>query len=135
MVRRRRLLILLGLAVLAIVAPLTFVHWTAPDVAPPAGLARPIADFRAALAGHMDRGPLFDHRFVGIETGPDDLVILYFEERPFPFLFATGELYMASRCRPLAALDPEQMSGGTVAGSRATDEELQHLRSDAQPDC
>jgi len=100
----------------------------------PVGLSHPIGDFGSVLASQLDQPPLTGARFVGMETGPDRLIVLFFELRPYPYL--GGRLaFLASRCVPPDRLDPWGMSGGFIDGDPATDSELAYLRSDAQPRC
>ncbi len=116
-------------------APVGLARLTLPDAPPPAGLTRPIRDFSDAIWHLFERPPWIYARYVDVETEPDDLVVLYFEVRPYPYLAADSEVYLVSRCSPMGALDPMGMGGGTVIGSRADDPELEYLRSDAQPPC
>lgn len=135
MMRRRRLLVVLTLLIIAHpAASLGFVRLAFPDAPPPAGLARPIAEFGSTLASQLDR-PLTHARFVRAETGPDGLTILFFELHSYPFVLPSRLAYLVSRCAPLEALDPRGMGGGIVQGDPATDDELEYLRSDAQPPC
>jgi len=130
---RRAALLVVFVAVLA--APVVLVRLALPDAPPPAALGRPIRDFSDAIWHLFERSPLTYARYVDIETGPDNLVVLYFEVRPYPYLAADSEVYLVSRCTPIAALGPIGVGGGTVIGSRADDAELEFLRSDAQPPC
>jgi hypothetical protein len=129
----RRLGVLVIAVVALVAAPLAF-RLATPDAPPPAGLHRPVAEFGTVLANQLDQPPLTHARFVGAETGDDDLVILLFELRPYPYI--GGRLaYLVSRCVAPAALDPMGMGGGFIDGDRASDVELAYLRSDAQPPC
>jgi hypothetical protein len=105
-----------------------------PDAAAPQGLALPVDAFGTVLARALDQPPLTKARFAGIETGPDGLVVLFFELRPYPYV-RSRLAYLASRCVALGELDPTGMGGGFVDGDPAMDAELAYLRSDAQPPC
>jgi hypothetical protein len=107
---------------------------TVPAAPAPSVLARPVGEFGDVLARQLDQPPLTDVRFVGSETGPHSLVILFFELRPYPFV-GSRLAFLASRCVPPDRLDPWGMSGGFIDGDPATDAELAYLRSDAQPPC
>ena len=124
---------LLGVFAALMAAPFA-VPFGLPDVPAPPDLTRPIGEFGSVLARELDQPPLTDARFVGAETGPDGLVVLLFELRPYPYL--GGRLaYLAGRCVPPEELDPSGMGGGFIDGDPATDTELAYLRSDAQPAC
>lgn len=133
--RPRRLIATIGVVVVILVAPVVVARLALPDAPAPTGMVRPIRDFSDAIWHLSDRPPWIHARYVDIETGPDDLVVLYFEVRSWPYLATESEVFLASRCTPIEALDPTGMSGGTVSGSRAEDAELDFLRSDAQSAC
>ncbi|MCI0347347.1 MAG: hypothetical protein L0221_18190 [Chloroflexi bacterium] len=119
-----------------LLAPIALARLTLPDAATPTGLGRPIRQYSDAIWHLFDRTPLTYARFVEMETGPNSLVVLYFEVLSYPYLAPEAEVYLVSRCAPLDALDPNAMGGGTVEGeSRSSDAELTYLRSDAQPPC
>ena len=106
----------------------------APDHTTPASVARILTEARRTLSAQLDL-PASAIRYVGIETRDrDELVVLQFEIRSFPFL-AIERAYLFSRCTPLDDLDPAGMGGGRGVTDFATDPELEHLRSDAQPPC
>ena len=107
---------------------------TAVQAPTPAVLTRPIGEFGSVLASQLDQPPLTVARFVGMETGPDRLIVLLFELRPYPYL--GGRLaFLVSRCVLPDRLEPWGMGGGFIDGDPATDSELAYLRSDAQPPC
>jgi len=137
MIRPGRRAAIVAIRALAIVlaAPVVLARVALPDASPPAGLARSIRDFSDAIWHLSDRPPWIHARYVDVETRPDGLIVLYFEVRSWRYLTADFEVYLASRCAPIEALDPVGMGGGTVIGSRADDAELEFLRSDAQPPC
>jgi hypothetical protein len=123
------------LAALILGAPIAFARLTLPDAAPPTGLSRPIRVFSDAIWHQFNRSPLTYARFVEVETGPDGLIVLYFEVRSYPYLAPDAEVYLVSRCAPIGALEPIGMGGGSVEESRSSDAELAYLRSEAQPSC
>ena len=133
--RPRRLAVTLAVVALLLAAPVGLARLTLPDATPPTGLGRPIRAFSDAIWHLFGRSPLWYTRFVAVETGPDDLVILYFEVRDYPYLTPGAEVFLVARCSPIGAIDPAGMGGGTVIGTRANDAELEYLRSDAQPEC
>lgn len=93
-----------------------------------------LPDAKRYLTGHLDLSLTYV-RLSGVELRDhDDLVILMFELRPLPYIASEGA-YLFSRCTPLERLDPHQMGGGTGVSQFATDIELAHVRSDAQPPC
>lgn len=104
------------------------------DAPAPASVERLLPDAKGYLAGQLDL--VGAHvRFIGAELRErDDLVILKFELRPFPYLSAEGA-YLVSRCTPVGQLDPFGMGGGRGVADFATDPELEHARSGAQPPC
>ena len=118
-----------------LIAPVVVARVTLPDAPPPAGLSRPIREFSDAIWHQFERPPWSHARYIGIETGPDGLIVLYFEVRSYPYLAVDSQVWLASRCSPIGTIGPNMGGGGTVSGSRSTDEELQFLRSDAQPPC
>ncbi len=127
------MLMLAPVAVAAFVGPQA-VATIAPDRDAPSLVRRILPDAKRVLAGQLDLWPA-SIRYTGMETRRvDELVILQFEVRAFPF-FAVDRAYLASRCTPLADLDPAAMGGGRGVTDFATDAELEHLRSDAQPPC
>ena len=122
------------LAGLAVLAPCATVLATPPDEPVPPEVAPKLAAAKHSLVHNLDRG-WTRARFVGIETrAADQLVVLRFEIYGWPNL-APVRAYLASRCRPLAELDPRMMSGGVVEGDFATNPELEHIRSSAQNPC
>jgi len=125
----------MALAALSLGAPIALARLTLPDAAPPTGLSRPIREFGDAIWHLFDRSPLTYARFVEMETGPDGLIVLYFEVRSYPYLAPEAEVYLVSRCEPVAALEPTGIGGGTVVGDRDADPELAYLRCEAQPRC
>ena len=104
----------------------------APDEAAPEAVERLLRDAKNYLAQQLDL--VAAHlRFIGMEhRDRDDLVILKFDLRPFPFL-ATEGAYLVSRCTPLEDLDPLAMGGGRGVKDFATDTELAHARTNAEP--
>lgn len=132
---RRAAIVAIPALVVVLAAPVMLARLALPDASAPAGLGRPIRDFSDAIWHLFERPPWIHARYVDIGTGPDDLVVLYFEVRSWPYLAADSEVYLVSRCSPIGALDPAGMGGGTVIGSRADDAELEFLRSDSQPPC
>jgi hypothetical protein len=129
----RHRLIVLGL-VIAAIAPFGFVRLAFLDAPAPDRLSYPIGEFDRVVASQLKRR-LSQARFTAIERGSDELVVLYFELRVYPFVGSPELAYLSSRCTPLEAIDPWGMGGGIVQGDPATDEELAYLRSDAQPPC
>jgi hypothetical protein len=125
----------MAVAALILGAPIALARLTLPDAAPPTGLGRPIREFGDAIWHLFERSPLTYARFVETETGPDALIVLYFEVRSYPYLAPEAEVYLVSRCEPIGALEPIGMGGGTVVGDRDADPELAYLRSEAQPPC
>jgi hypothetical protein len=126
-------LILVGLA-----APSLVSRVVNRDVEPPEGLGRPIADFGTALANQLDQPTGTHVRFLGHIFGAgDQLLILTFELRPWPHVAPPTVAYLASRCVPLAALDPYRMGGGVIVGGDvSSDPEVNHLRDpERQPPC
>jgi hypothetical protein len=106
----------------------------APDADAPPAVERILPRAKRYLAGQLDAFTSVV-RYIGWEhRATDDLVILMFELRPFPFITADGA-YLVSRCTPMEDLDPDGMGGGRGVRDFQTDPELEYLRSDAQPDC
>jgi hypothetical protein len=138
-VRRERVVrrVLFGSAavlLLVVVGVSTLFSAVAPDDEAPAEVQRILPEARHHLVTQLD---LYTSivRYVGWEHRPaDDLVILKFEVRQFPFIFV-DRAYLGSRCVPIADLDPLLMDGGVGILDFATDPELEFLRSDAQPAC
>jgi hypothetical protein len=119
---------------LVVLAPCATVLLTPTDVAAPAALAPKLAEAKHAVVHNLDRG-WTRARYVGVETrASDDLVVLMFELYGWPN-FVPLRAYLASRCRPIAEIEPRMMSGGVVFGDFASDPELEHLRSPAQGPC
>ena len=106
----------------------------APDVDAPPDVGRILPAAKRSLAGQLDAFTSVV-RYVGWEHRErDDLVILMFELRPFPFI-TVDRAYLVSRCTPVEELDPDGMGGGRGVHDFRTDPELEFLRSDAQPPC
>lgn len=124
----------LAVIALILIAPIVLARLTWPDAPAPAGLNRPIRAFGDEIWHLFEKSPLTYARFVDVEMGPDDLVILYFETRKYPYFGASEEVYLYARCAPIHAIEVHSMGGGTVVGSRATDSELVFLRT-GQPAC
>jgi hypothetical protein len=131
----RRLLLATALVVLLLVAvPMAAFQIRLPDASAPEPVDRILVDAKRYLAGQLDL-PVAHIRYVGLETRDvDDLVVLEFELRSFPWVAAEGA-YLVSRCTPLEELDVFGMGGGRGVEDFDTDPELRHLRSDAQPPC
>ncbi len=105
-----------------------------PDAAAAPAVQRLLPEAKSYLAGQLDAWPAH-LRYTGAELRErDHLVILMFELRQFPFLGA-DRAYLVSRCTPVDRLNPNGMGGGRGVTDYATDPELVHLRSDAQPPC
>lgn len=106
----------------------------APDAEAPPHVERILPRAKRYLVGQLDAFTSVV-RYVGWEHRErDDLVILMFELRPFPFV-TVDRAYLGSRCTPIEDLDPEAMGGGRGIQEFRTDPELEYLRSDAQPSC
>jgi hypothetical protein len=105
------------------------------DEQAPPELSRLLPSAKRALLAGLDHPPVHV-RYLGLERRRhDELLIIRFELRPYPFVSAEGA-YLASRCRPLETFDADafySMGGGIT--DFATDPELAYLRSDAQPPC
>lgn len=127
------LFVLAAMLAVAIGGPL-LVMALAPDREAPPQVERILPDAKRYLVGQLDAFTSVV-RYVGWEhREEDDLVILMFELRPFPFL-TLDRAYLGSRCTPIEQLDPNGMGGGRGVDDFRTDPELQHLRSGAQPAC
>jgi hypothetical protein len=131
----RILAVVVALVVLVFVAlPTLILPFVAPDATAPSAVGRLLPDAKRALASNLDSALAYV-RYLGVETRQrDQLVVLQFEIRPWPYVFA-DRAYLASRCTPIANLDPRAMSGGRGVSDWATDPELTYLRSDAQEPC
>jgi hypothetical protein len=130
-----RVLSVAAIVVLAVIfAPIAILPTALPDADAPPAVESILPDAKRYLAQQLDL-PLAHVRLSDVELrARDDLVILMFELRPFPYIASEGA-YVASRCTPLERLHPQQMGGGRGVADFATDTELAHLRSDAQPPC
>ena len=104
------------------------------DAPAPAAVERLLPDAKNYLAGQLDLVAAHVRFIVAELRERDDLVILKFELRPFPYLSAEGA-YLVSRCTPVEQLDAVGMGGGRGVADFATDPELEHARSGAQPPC
>ena len=121
------------------ISPVVVVEALARDATPPAEMSAPLDSAKRALAGQYDLIPLVQRvRYVDLEYRPtDDLVLLYFEIRSYPYLWSR-EAFLVSRCVPLADFTADTfagMGGGYVQSSRASDPELVHLRGPGQGTC
>jgi hypothetical protein len=136
MTTMRRMLFagILVLAMVTALTPLVLLPALAPDASTPPEVERLLPDAKRYLSGQLDL--VAAHiRYTGVELREhDQLVILEFELRPFPYLAAEGA-YLVSRCTALEELDPFSMGGGRGVQDFATDPELAHARSGAQPPC
>lgn len=122
-----------AVVMLALLGPL-LVSVLAPDAEAVPAARRLLPDAKGVLSRQLDLPPSVI-RFTGIEMRDDDqLVIMRFELRAFPFIFSEGA-YLGSRCTPLDELDPASMGGGRGIVDFETDPELEYLRSGAQPAC
>ena len=102
------------------------------DEPAPAAVEPVLPDAKNYLAQQLDLAAA-DLRFIGMEhRDQDDLVILKFALRTFPYLTAEGA-YLVSRCIPPEDLDPLAMGGGRGVRDFATDTELVHARSGVDP--
>lgn len=127
------LMVLAAMLAVATGGPL-LVMALAPDREAPPEVERILPDAKRYLVGQLDAFTSVV-RYVGWEhREKDDLVILMFELRPFPFL-TFDRAYLGSRCTPIEQLDPNGMGGGRGVDDFQTDPELQNLRSGAQPAC
>lgn len=131
---RRFLPVAIVVALVLLVAPATLLGLAAPDAVAAPEVQRLLPEAKRYLAGQLDLG--WAHlRYRGAELRErDDLVILRFELRPFPFVASEGA-YLVSRCTPLIELDPNRMGGGRGVTDFETDLELTHARSEAQRPC
>ncbi len=121
------------------ISPVVVAEALARDATPPAELSAPLDSANRILAGQFDLIPLVQRvRYVDMEyRTTDDLVVLYFEIRAYPYLWSR-EAFLVSRCMPLADFTADSfagMGGGYVQSSRASDPELVHLRGPAQGTC
>jgi hypothetical protein len=118
---------------IGVLAPMA-VSVMVPDREAPAAVERLLPEAKRWLSSQLDLG-VSAIRYVGVETrDSDDLVILMFELRPFPYITVDGA-YLASRCVPLEDLDLMGMSGGRGVTDFASDPEIEYLRSGAQSAC
>lgn len=122
-----------------VVSPVVFVEAVARDAAPPAELAPGLLEAELGFVGQFDLIPLVDHvRYVDLEyRQSDDLVLLFFEIRRYPYL-SSEEVWLGSRCVPPADFTADTfagMGGGYVHASRATDPELVYVRGPDQSPC
>ena len=126
--------ILAGLIGVQLLVPTVVLMVATPDAEAPAAVRQLLPEAKRALASGFEL-PLAYVRFLGLETrDADQLVILHFELRPWPYL--ASELgYLASRCTPLEEIDPRGMSGGRGVVDFETDAELAYFRSGSQPPC
>jgi hypothetical protein len=121
------------LAVIAL-APRASLVAVPPDATAPAELQVKLPAAKVALADALDRHQWTRVRYIGMEArASDNLVVLMFEMYRWPNILPS-RAFLASRCRPLAEIEPRSMGGGVV-DDFATDAELQHLRSPAQTPC
>jgi len=121
------------------ISPVVVVEALARDPTPPAELSAPLDSAKRVLAGQFDLIPLVQRvRYVDTEYRPtDDLVLLYFEIRSYPYLWSR-EAFLVSGCVPLADFTADsfsRMGGGYVQSSRTSDPELVYLRGPGQPTC
>lgn len=122
----------LALVVLASVMWVTYRSAMAPDAAAPPAVARILPAARSHLSAQLDVDPA-QVRYTGVESREtDDLVILRFEIRPFPYIASEGA-YLFSRCRPIEQLDVSGMGGGRGVVDFETDPELEFLRAADEP--
>lgn len=106
----------------------------APDAEAPPAVERILPGAKRYLVGQLDAFTSVV-RYIGWEHRErEDLVILMFELRPFPFV-TVDRAYLGSRCTPIEDLDPEGMGGGRGIQDFRIDPELEYLRSEAQPSC
>lgn len=109
------------------------------DAPPPNWLASGLGEAERAIVGQFDLVPVLDHvRLLDVEyRQSDDLVLLYFEIRRYPYL-SGAEVWLGSRCVPISDFIADGfpgMYGGYVHGSRALDEELVYVRGPDQSPC
>lgn len=120
-------------------SPVVLVELLGRDATPPVELAVPLDSAKRIVAGQFDLIPLVQRvRYVDSEYRPaDDLVLLYFEIRSYPYLWSS-EAFLVSRCVPLADFTADTfagMGGGYLDTSRAADPELVYLRGPDQSPC
>lgn len=133
------MLLRIGLTLTAVLLAITvggplLVTVAVPDLEAPPEVERILPQAERYLAGQLDEFTAVV-RYIGWEhRDRDDLVILMFELRPFPYV-AADRAYLVSRCTPIEDLDPERMGGARGVQDFRTDAELEYLRSDAQPAC
>lgn len=133
--RLRRDLILgaVGLLLLPFALPVVILR----DEPAPPELSPLLPSAKRALLAALEHPPVHV-RYLGLERRRrDELLVIRFELRPYPFFSAEGA-YVASRCRPLETFDADafySMGGGSGVTDFQTDPELVYLRSDAQPPC
>jgi hypothetical protein len=127
--------LLVGLLAIAllVLTPSFAVLVALPDAAAPAEVTKVLPAAKEQLNGARGfRWPVGYYRFLSAETRTsDNLVVLHFEYRTYPFLAATPA-YLASRCKPPGHLDPRSMGFGWGPESAS---ELQYLRSATQDPC
>ena len=127
------LAVLLAVALLAL-SPAFLALALLPDAAAPTEITAvlPVAREQLYIQLQSPRWPVGYYRLVATETrASDNLVILHFEYRTYPFIIASSA-FLASRCSPLSQIDPRGMSGGRGPD---TESELKYLRSATQPPC
>jgi hypothetical protein len=125
---------IIALALAVAIGGQLIVMTVAPDHDAPPEVERILPDAKSHLSSQLDLHTSVI-RYVGWEHRErDQLVILMFELRPFPFI-SVGRAYLGSRCTPVEELDPGTMGGGRGIVDFATDAELEYLRSDEQPPC
>lgn len=105
-----------------------------PDASAAAAVQRILPEAKRSVTNQLDL-PAAHVRYTGAEVRRgDDLVILYFELRPFPYVAAEAA-YLVSRCTPIDEVEPDRMGGGRGVTDFATDPELVSIRSEDQPAC
>jgi len=144
LVTLRRILapVLLALAALTMPFAVPVLFPLGPDAAIPTDLEHVIPRAKRLIVIDLEDRPFVpvlptEVRYAGLEhRASDNLLILRFELRPYPF-FSSYWGWLGSRCRPPSSIeDPLGMSGGRVeAGDFANDPELRHYRSGALPLC
>lgn len=130
--RIRLVPVAVAIALAVLLAPGTLLGIVFPDAAAAPSVQRLLPDAKQFLASRLEL--TWAHvRYAGAELrASDNLVILHFELRPFPFVAPEGA-YLMSRCTPLVELDPMLMGGGRGVTDPDADLELRSARSDAQP--
>ena len=122
----------------ALLGPIASVNALARDAEAPTEVAPLLDAAKGVLRAQLELIPAVTHlRFAGIERrDADDLVILYFEIRTYPYL-ASELAYMGSRCTPLATFtgDTFWMMGGGRGLIGPDDPELVFLRGPDQGTC